>query len=60
MDYVHADHGSGTAMFGQERQPAMTAKEENTAMQLRVWTAGRILPRNGSPSDHSLSGLDRL
>jgi hypothetical protein len=38
MDYVHADHGSGTAMFGQERQPAMTANEENTAMQLQSKT----------------------
>ena len=39
MDYARADHRSGTDMFRQERQPTMTANEENPATRLRARTA---------------------
>ncbi|HYW40349.1 MAG TPA: hypothetical protein VE957_19755 [Terriglobales bacterium] len=39
MDSVHADHRIGTAIFGQERQPAMTTNEKNPAMRVPSRTA---------------------
>lgn len=56
MDYVHADHESRAAIFGQGRKPAMTANEENPATQLPVRT--ELAPHHRGLEYHLDCGRD--